>query len=436
VIAVDDGVGRRLIDLGGWQRAGVLSAVAATTRVIYLIGFTEPGRVRSDAAHYHDIATNLAGGNGFASTFPQLSAHATAFRPPLYPGMLAALYRVVGANPVAGKWLNIVLGVLVVLLVDRVATRLRGPAAGLVAGLLVAVSPFIIANDVNLSAEPIGLVLLLLVWMALDDDRWAVAGVLTGLMVLTRPSAQVFAAVAAIWCIRRLGIRRAVAFAAVVLVTIAPWVVRNEVQVHTWTVVTSNGFNAAAIYSEPAQQTHSFVDPIQDERFASTRFDQFDEASWDRAMARAGLEGLRAHPGYVVENVVRNTAATFELHPSYNDGAEREDGRNADLRRLGLPLFYAVTAAGVAGAWRARREPLVQLIAVSAATFVAISLLFVAPPRLRVPWDLACCIGASVLAVDLVRAHRASRAARPVVGSDRREPQAAWAHGFLERAHD
>jgi hypothetical protein len=317
--------------------------------------------------------------------------------------VLGALYRVTGPSAVAGKWLNVVIGIAVVLLADRVATRLRGPAAGLVAGALVALSPSLIANDTNLLAEPLGLVLLLGVWLTLDDDRWAWASILTGAMVLTRPSAQLFAVVVVIWIAKRDGMRRAVAFAAVLLMVLAPWLVRNHAQVNTWSLFTSNGFNLAAMYAEPAQQTGSFVDPVQDPRFEATRLDQFDEAQWDRTMQGLGADGLRAHPTYIVENVVRNTAAMFELHPSYNDGAELEDGRNAAARRWGLPLFFVVSVAGVGGWWRSRHARLAQLMGLASVSFVAISLLFLSPPRLRAPWDLACCIGAAVFVVDLLR---------------------------------
>jgi len=405
-----------LVAVTGWRRVAGLSAVAFVVRAAYLLVWAPAGALRSDAAHYHEIAAHLAAGEGFTSTFPQLSAHATAFRPPLYPAVLGTLYRIVGASPLAGRWLNVLIGIGVVLLADRVASRLRGPAAGLVAGLLVAISPSLVANDVNVLAEPLGLLLLLAVWLHVDRGRWVLAASLTGAMVLTRPSAQLVAIVLVAWVAHRAGLRRAAGFGAIVVLVVAPWLVRNELDVHTWRLYTSNGFNLAAMYSEPAQATHAFVDPVHDPRFEYTRFDQFDEAQWDRTMSELGIAGLRQNPTYVIENVARNTGATFELHPSYNDGPEFEDGRNADVRRVGLPLFYVLTVTGVAGWWKVRRTPLGSLIAVSACSFVAISLLLVAPPRLRAPWDLACCIGAAIFAVDTVNVRRARRRAARRVG--------------------
>lgn len=383
------------------HRRLAIVGVAATARAVYLFGLTDPHGVRSDAAHYHEIAANLASGRGFASTFPQLEVHATAFRPPLYPAVLGALYRVTGPSVLAGKLATLVIGLGVVVLAARLADRIGGRIAGDVAGLLVATFPPLIANDVNLLAEPLGLLLVLGVLLAIGDGRPGVAGVATGLAMLTRPSAQLLLVVVGVWLWRAKGVRIAACYAAIAVVVVAPWVVRNAVEVGTPTIVTSNGFNLAAMYSVEAQATGAFVDPVHDERFGAFRLDQFDEAGWDARMRAHGIDGLAANPAFVVTNVARNAAATFELWPPYNEGPELEDGRNLAVRKATLPFFYAVALAGIAGLWRARRSPDARLLGAVTAYFTLTSLLVLAPPRLRAPFDLACCIGAGALVASM-----------------------------------
>lgn len=81
--------------------------------------------------------------------------------------------------------------------------------------------------------------------------------------------------------------------------------------------------------------------------------------------------------------VGRNGLAFFELKPSFNENAERFDGRNMTIRTWTLPLFYVVTAAGLVGFWLGRRNRFVLVMAATALYFTVTSLFFVAPPRLH-----------------------------------------------------
>jgi hypothetical protein len=116
-----------------------------------------------------------------------------------------------------------------------------------------------------------------------------------------------------------------------------------------------------------------------------------------------GLRGLRAHPDEVLRVSYANVGAYLELRPSENDDPELLDGRNLDVRHVSLPLFYVVTMAGAAGLWMARRNRTVVFIAVTGLYFSIVSILSIAPPRLRAPFDLACCIGAGLLVERCVR---------------------------------
>lgn len=400
--------GRRILVPGSIGRVLLLVAVALTARLAYL-SLIDDVDLLSDADHYHAIATNLATGNGFTAHYPQLALHPTAFRPPLYPFVLGLAYKLVGPSVMVARVLNVAFGIAVVVLTDVVATRLGGRRAGLVAGLTAAVYVPLIANDTNVLTEPLSLVLMLGLILFLLDRRIVWAGFTMGLLVLTRPSAQAVAVVTVVWVIVKMGWERALGFTALVAVLVVPWMARNAVELDAPVLVTSNGFNLNARYSIEAQATGGFVDATSDERFDAYRFLQFDEVAWDAELRSHGIAGLRQHPRSVIDVVGRNFIATFELDPEINASAEELDGRDLTARAWSLPLFYAVTFAGMAGLWMHRREEGTLLLMVVAGAFTVQNLVLVAPPRLRAPLDVACCIGVGLLAADAYRAFSRKR---------------------------
>jgi 4-amino-4-deoxy-L-arabinose transferase-like glycosyltransferase len=387
--------------------------LALAARLAYWL-FATPDYVPvSDAAHYFEIAANLANGDGFAHTFPQLELHATAFRPPLYPGILAGLFVVTGSSIVAGRLLNLALGLVVVALVMTLGREVGGRPAGLAAGVAAAVYPPLVFNDLVLLTESLSLVLVLGAALLLLRERWVLAGVAVGLLVLSRTSAQVLVIVLAAWLFYRVGWRHAARFSLAALVVVAPWLVRNELQVDHLGLTTSNGFNLAAMYSVEAQDVGAFVDPVFHPGFEDLRLLQFDEAAWSEELAERGLDGLRENPRYIAEVIGRNAAAFFEVKPSFNRFAEIQDGRHLGVRGATSWLVPVVAIAGSVGLWRSRRHPGAQLAIIFAAYFVVVSLLTIAAPRLRSPADVMWCLGLGLLVAgqERISATSGSRAA-------------------------
>ena len=162
-------------------------------------------------------------------------------------------------------------------------------------------------------------------------------------------------------------------------------------------LVTSNGFNYAAMYSPPADENGGFIDPLQDHWFDDRRLYQADEVVWDRELREVAIDHVRDHPSLVAEVVGRNALALFEVTPSVNEAPELLDGRSMEVRRATFWLLWPVVGLGAWGAVRHRREPLVAVSAVVAAYFTFASLVFVAPPRLRSPMELCLIICAAAL---------------------------------------
>lgn len=417
--------GRWAIRLPTLQIVLLCSTVGLFARLLYWRFVTPNWTPNSDADQYLQIARNLANGDGYSLIFPQLELHATAFRPPAYPTLLALTQYAFGQEVLwPARLLSVVLGIAVVVLTVLLVRRWSTPLGALTAGLTVALYPPLIANDTVTLTEPLALTLLLAVLLFLDQHRPIPAGLASGLLMLTRPNAYLLVAIVAIAFWRWVGWRRAVAFLLICLLVVVPWAIRNQMAIGSFRLTTSEGFNLAAIYSPESQRVGGFVDPVFSDAYADDeelKLSQFDEAKWNSRLTELGLESLRENPGYLLEVVQRNLYAYFELTPGRNAGPERLDGRNETFRKATLPLFYLVTILGMVGLlgrWRdSRIWPAVAIVV----SMASLSFLLVAPPRLRAPFDLLMCIGLGLLIERLA-------ASRRVTTTDGEEPNIGGDH--------
>jgi len=372
---------------------------ALAVRVAYWALITPRWVPQADADQYVRLARSLADGRGFGLVFPGLAHHPTAFRPPLYPLLATPGAALFGDALWPIRLLTVLIGSGCAVLAALVTMRIGGRRAGLAAGIAVACYPPLVFNDTLSLTEPLGLALVLAVVLLVDDARWATAGLCLGLAMLTRPNALVALVIIAVYAAITVRPRAAAGLLVCTAAVVTPWMIRNQVQVGTWSMTTSEGLTIAAVYAQPAQRAGTFVDPVFSPAYDDPdhRWAQFDEAGWSSRLRREGLEALRRNPGYVWHVISANGLGYFEIQPQRNQWAEVNDGRRWRVRQAALPLFWVVSVAGLAGLWRFRRQRLVILLAALTAQFVVMSLVLVASPRLRGPFDLACCVGVGLL---------------------------------------
>ncbi len=394
-----------------WRLGAGLVLLAAVVRVAYILIFLRHYELQTDADHYNRIATSISRGQGWSAEYPYPWAHATAFRPPLYPLLLGAMYFVFGEHIAVAQVLNVALGCGVVLLTAVVATRLGGRQAGVIAAVIATLFPPLVENDTVPLTEPLGLLLLLLAVWALLAGRLGWAGIAVGLLVLTRPSAQALVPLIALVALWKVGWPRALGFTVAALVVIAPWVIRNDAIFGRPLIVTSNGFNLAAIYSPIALQTGHFVDPVFDPRFApilnyANSPENLSEANFDATLRRYGLTGIREHPGEVPGVVWKNVTRLTDLTWRLNDGPEAQDGRPLRFRHWTLPLTWLLEVVGVVSlavlvrrTWRDRvRDRFgAGVVPLLAAYFFLVSIATVSVPRLRAPDDILMIVAIGVV---------------------------------------
>ena len=148
-----------------------------------------------DEMEYAEIARRIADGRGFTTgiIFPVEIAwgvheeHPSLLRPPLWPLVLSAAFRVAGPNEVAAHVAVMLCLLATVAVVFALGRRLSGLVCGTVAGLAVGLSPVLLLHAVLAGTEILLALWIALVFYALASERdpfWP--GLVCGLAYLTR----------------------------------------------------------------------------------------------------------------------------------------------------------------------------------------------------------------------------------------------------------
>jgi 4-amino-4-deoxy-L-arabinose transferase-like glycosyltransferase len=240
--------------------AGGLLLFALVLRGSILV-FT-PEALQADPDGYRAVAENLVRHGTFGSR-----QSPTAYRPPLYPCVLAACVSLGPASRVAIGLLHLALGLGTVWLTYRLGQSCGlGRWAGL-AAVLVACDPILLAQSTLVMTETLAtfLAVAALECLAMTSERhsarWAiVAGGVVGLCVLCRPTFLPWAIVVP-FALLAVGQRSslpkhrafvlAAVFAAALVAVVAPWAIRNQFQFGRPIVTTTHGGYTLLLANNP-----------------------------------------------------------------------------------------------------------------------------------------------------------------------------------------
>jgi 4-amino-4-deoxy-L-arabinose transferase-like glycosyltransferase len=410
-------------------------AAAFAIRVAY-VDATPGMKIVHDGRDYDVHAVSIARGNGYSKT---LALRPTAFRPPGYTYVLGGVYRLANVQDKpapdrvrVARWLQIVVGTVLVAMIGLVAMQVWGRGIALVAMGLAAVYVPLVTMSGTIMSEP-----LFTVWMlgALSAAiacrrsphpfRWALlVGLLAGCAILTRANALILLVPLglAVWTLRpRWSLRALAAPAAVVAVAVlvvTPWTIRNYRTVHHFVPISTQlGSAMAGTYND------------------SARLDKEHPASW---------RSLRRVPSYqdlmrnyartneaVLERRLRHRAERYALdHPLYvAQVAFWETVRGLDLGGLdwarhtastvsidakwanrGVYCFWLFAVLAIAGAFTplARRGPW-YLWAFPALMYLSVVFLVIETPRYRTPLDPFIVLLAALAVVTAARRVAAAR---------------------------
>jgi tetratricopeptide (TPR) repeat protein len=357
-----------------------------------------------DAINYDQWARELAGGDWLGDE--------VYFQAPLYPHFMAVVYRLFDDGPFAVRCVQIVLGAGSCALLALTGWRWISPAAGIAAGLLLAIYTPAIFGDLGIQKAGVSSFFVCLVLFLLSGvveqpkpARLAVLGLATGALALTRENALIFVVVLAPWLALRPGGHRVRAIGGAALFVVGFALVLLPVAVRNWHVggelhLTTSQFGAN-FYVGNNPSTDGTYQPLvprrgdprverQDvidlaERAAGRELTPAEVSRWytDRA-----LEYIRSQPGDWVALLARKLALSFNAVELVDS---KDQYSHADLSVVmamgGALLHFGVLAPLAAlGVWvtwprRARLLPLYLLFA----AYTASMLLFYVFARYRVP---------------------------------------------------
>src|SRR5213078_2123790 len=126
----------------------VVAVVAALPRLAVLL--YERGNI---LRAFVDKSDNFARTFVSSGTFGFLPGHPSAYTQPLYGWFLLPLYWVFGRHWEVVGLAQIAIACGTTLVVWQIGRRWLSPAAGIVAGLLVAVHPYLVWHDVHMNRE-------------------------------------------------------------------------------------------------------------------------------------------------------------------------------------------------------------------------------------------------------------------------------------------
>lgn len=307
-------------------------AICILIRLIFflLVGSWQPEVqdkiiLQKDALGYHTIVVNLLEHGVFSRTkIGEMPQAPTAYRTPGYPLVIYLFYAVFGVKPWLVIFAQIFIEAGTCLLMLITFRRLFGSVAGYAASILYATDPISILHSNRLLTESLFTFLgaLLLYFMVRlhgslpkGTGYAAVAGVVTGYLILTRPVGLLVPLVLLfflwLWLrpqwkpVFKLGGVLAVG----VLLTLAPWLIRNKMTFGTFSFTSftghqmllwNTGFWRSGVEGKPFEELRAEYKQATDEAMIRDGLDPEDEFKRSDYYVRMALDLIKQDPvGYL-----------------------------------------------------------------------------------------------------------------------------------------
>lgn len=316
-----------------WCRIALLGIMAFAVLVRLAVTAPRWTAPLNDPDNYLPLARAIAEGRGLS-----WKGRLTAYRPPLYPLVLAA---VGGGNVRAARWgvllLHLSLGAATVAATALAARRWRmPPAQTLLAAGIVAFDPVLVVQAASVMTETLAAFLVAAVLAAEADPRprrgALIGGLLFGLGALCRPSLLPAAVLSAAGLLLRgPGTFRArvvhVAILGMATVApLAPWAIRNTIVFGepVWTT-THGGYTLAlannpSYYDDVLRSTSDAVwtGPNQQAWFerVNRQYAGWSEPRADRALRTEGARMLVERPGDFLRATLARLSRFWGFAPS------------------------------------------------------------------------------------------------------------------------
>jgi 4-amino-4-deoxy-L-arabinose transferase-like glycosyltransferase len=367
-----------------------------------------------DSLTYQTIALNMLHEHCYCF-LPHLS---TVDRAPLWPGVIAVIYGLVGERDHLVRFFLCVVGSGTCLLVYFFAKDLFGSRVGLLAGLAAAVYPFLYIYDGWLYSESLYIFLLFAFCYALfrlqRTPRWPlmlISGVLLGLLSLTRPNGIAILGLFVVWVLvlawaRVLAWRKAfqsmVVITLVSMIFVVPWTIRNYAVAHTFiSIATGDGKVLVGAYNNKTvdpnfQNGYYFATWLRPEESTPELVRQFPaqcaahcEVVRDGAYREAAIQWIQQHMSKMPMLIALHAANMWRLTSEEADlPINRFPDRTTSklvvaMMEIITPLVFALAALGLIVTWKRWRELL--FIYFMIAITIAECIVFYGISRFRAP---------------------------------------------------
>ena len=376
-------------------------------------------------------------------TYGFIPGHPSAYTQPLYGWFLIPLYWIFGRHWEVVGLAQIAVACATTLVVWQIGRSWLGSRTGLVAGVLVALHPYLVWHDVHMNREILdhflAAAIVLLTLKAAEHftpGRGAALGVVLGLAILGNVRLEALPLVVLAYIFVR-GRRSALAAGAVLAaaaVVVMPWVVRNRADIGCWAVTTdaralwkANNLNTYATlksgqWIDHVPQPKSFPPTPQDvyEHWVATgRITPYDECAQVDMFQRKVISFWVHHPGAKAQLMPLD--AEWLWQPQVVGVSDRPgQGTWLDTMRFyAEPTFMiavyalAVVALFLVPVWFS------SLAVVLLAYQTLAAMLFVGETRYRVPWDFLVALLASSALLRIPRTPSEMRSAVRRLASSR-----------------
>jgi 4-amino-4-deoxy-L-arabinose transferase-like glycosyltransferase len=405
----DDGRSGVLHRLVGGHPALAVALLAVVVRLPVLL--YERGRI---TASFFDKGDYFARNYLADGTYGFIPGHPSAYTQPLYGFFLVPLYWVLERHWLVVGLAQIGIAALTAALVYLIGARLGGRAVGLLAAVLTTLQPYVIWHDVHMNREILDQALaaasiLLLLVLVERRDWWSATGLgaVLGLAILGNVRLALLPVLLVGLLLLWAGRTRHVALlAAAVLVVcgavVAPWVIRNRVELGC-TVVTTDGralWKANNVNTYRVLRSGGWIDHVPPIRgtpptpqdagriYRNTgRVIDTDECAQMRFYQHRAAEFVRHHPAEKAKLSALGTWMLWDPRTTETRGRPMRGGWLDFLRRYAestwMVALYALAVAGFVLV-RGRLRTLVAAIALYQ---TALAMVFVGETRYRIPWD-------------------------------------------------
>jgi hypothetical protein len=396
-------------------------ALGVGVRIAYVLSVGRHVVLGLDAIAYELLAKGLAHGRGYsdpAAFFAHGIVRATANFPPGYPAFLAAFDKLGISSTTGMELVGACFGAVTVAATGLLGRQVSGRASvGLLAALLVAVSPALIASAGSSMSETLAVPLLvLLLWAAAWAARsaswwpWVLVGGLAGLLALVRSEDLVVAVLlvpAAIVAVPGQGWRKRAARVAVSLLAtaavVSPWLWRNYTTFHPPVLVSTAADKTLAGANCPSTYDGSLIGYWDFNCLGHNNLAANHEARYGQALSQEGRHYVATHLSRVPLVLAVRVLRSWGLYdPAQEAQLARFETRSVGWQQFAWPVSVLILILAVPGIVGLRRNRLaVVLMAGPAVVDTLIVLTTYGNDRFVLSAMPSLCVGAAATLVRL-----------------------------------